>query len=101
MKLKPLSNHVVVQRSKVKRSKGGILLPDTAQEKPKEGKVVAVGPGKLNEEGEFESMSVKSGDEVLFPTYGGVQISESEMGQGDDMDLIIIREDEILAIIEK
>lgn len=93
--LKPLGNRVLVQRSKVKTSKGGILLPDTAQEKPKEGKVVATGPGKMNDDGAIEPMSVKVGDVVLFGSYAGTEVK----GITDEEEMLILAEDEILGII--
>ncbi len=95
-KLKPLGNRVLVQRSKVKTTKGGILLPDTAQEKPKEGKVIAAGPGKMNEDGSIESMSVKVGDTILFGSYAGTEVKD----MGDENEYLILSEDEILGIIE-
>ena len=95
IKLKPLGNRVLVQRSKVKTSKGGILLPDTAQEKPKEGKVIARGPGKINDQGEIEQMLVDVGDVVLFPAYAGTEVKNQEI----DEELLILSEDEILAVI--
>jgi chaperonin GroES len=96
MKLKPLGNRVLVQRSKVKSTKGGILLPDTAQEKPKEGKIIAAGPGKMNDDGELETLSVKVGDTVLFGSYAGTEVK----GMGEDEEYLILNEDEILAIVE-
>ena len=95
-KLKPLGNRVLVQRSKVKTSKGGIILPDTAQEKPKEGKVVACGPGKMNDEGQVEPMSVKIGDVVLFSAYAGTEVKSEE---AIDEELLVLSEDEILVIV--
>ena len=95
IKLKPLGNRVIVQRSKVKTTKGGILLPDSAQEKPKEGKIVAAGPGKLTDEGSLEPMSVKVGDVVLFGAYAGTEVKE----MGDEDQYLIMSEDEILAIV--
>ena len=96
MKLKPLGNRVLVQRSKVKSTKGGILLPDTAQEKPKEGKIIAAGPGKMNDDGQLEALSVKIGDTVLFGSYAGTEVK----GMGEDDEYLILNEDEILAIVE-
>lgn len=93
--VKPLGNRVLVQRSKVKTTKGGILLPDTAQEKPKEGKILAVGPGKMNDANELEAMSVSVGDVVLFGSYAGTKVE----GISDDEELLILSEDEILGII--
>ncbi len=95
-KLKPLGNRVLVQRSKVKTSKGGIILPDTAQEKPKEGKVVACGPGKMNDDGQLEPMSVKIGDVVLFSAYAGTEVKSEE---ANDEELLVLSEDEILVIV--
>jgi chaperonin GroES len=96
IKLKPLGNRLLVQRSKVKASKGGILLPDTAQEKPKEGKVIAAGPGKMNDDGEIEAMNVKVGDTVLFGSYAGTEVK----GNQENEELLILSEDEVLAIVE-
>ncbi len=96
MKVKPLGNRVLVRRSKVKTTKGGILLPDTAQEKPKEGQVLAVGPGKMNEKGQVEPMSVKVGDRVLFGSYAGTEVKGTS---NDDEEMLILGEDEILGII--
>lgn len=96
MKIKPLGNRVLVQRSKVKTTKGGILLPDSAQEKPKEGKVIAAGPGKANDDGAVEPMSVKVGDTVLFGSYAGTAVKD----MGDEDEYLILSEDEILGIIE-
>ena len=74
MKIKPLGNRVLVRRSTVKSTKGGILLPDTAQEKPKEGEVIAVGPGKMNDRGQIEPLNVKVGDRVIFGSYAGTEV---------------------------
>ena len=96
-KLKPLGNRVLVQRSKVKATKGGILLPDSAQEKPKEGKVIACGPGKTNDQGELETMSVKVGDTVIFSSYAGTEV---KINEGSDEEFLILAEDEIFGIKE-
>lgn len=95
MKLKPLGNRVLVRRSKVKTSKGGIILPDTAQEKPKEGEVVACGPGKMNDAGQLEPMIVKIGDTVLFSSYAGTEVK----GTDTEEEFLILSEDEILGIV--
>lgn len=95
-KIKPLGNRVLVQRTKAKTTKGGILLPDSAQEKPREGTVVAVGPGKLNDSGVLETVEVKVGDRVLFGAYSGTEIKE--VADKDD-ELLILAESEILGII--
>lgn len=95
VKLKPLGNRVLVKRSKVKTSKGGILLPDTAQEKPKQGEIVACGAGKVNDQGEIEPMAVKVGDTVVFPAYAGSEVKNQDLEE----ELLILSEDEILGII--
>ena len=92
VKLKPLADRVVVrpiEREKV--SKGGIVLPDTAKEKPQEGEVVAVGGGRLSEDGKRLPMDVKVGDIVIYAKYGGMEIKI------DDEELMILRESDILA----
>jgi chaperonin GroES len=93
---KPLGNRVLIERSKAQTTKGGILLPDSAQEKPKEGTVIAVGPGKIDDEGKTITMNVKKGDRVLFSTYSGTEVSST----GDDVQYLIISEDDLLGIIE-
>ena len=95
VQFKPLGNRVLIQRSKVKASKGGILLPDAAQEKPKEGKVIAAGPGKLNDDGKLEAMDVKIGDTVLFSSYAGTEVKSDTA----DDELLILSEDEILGVV--
>lgn len=92
-KIKPLGNRVLIKRSKAPTTKGGILLPDSAQEKPKEGTVIAVGPGKLDENGKRDTMQVKVGDLVLFSAYSGTEV------KGDDEELLIISEEEILGVL--
>lgn len=92
-RIKPLGNRVLVQRSKAQTSKGGILLPDTAQEKPKEGLIIAVGPGKIDDEGKKQPLNVKEGDRVLFSSYAGTEIKE------DDNDYLIMSEDDILGVL--
>lgn len=95
-KIKPLGNRVLVQRSKAQATKGGILLPDTAQEKPKEGKVLAVGPGKIDDSGNREQLSVKVGDFVLFSPYSGTEIKNNG---NENEELLILSEDDILGIL--
>lgn len=94
-KIKPLGNRVLIQRSKAQTSKGGILLPDSAQEKPKEGVVVAAGPGKTDESGKVEPLNVKVGDRVLFSSYSGTEVKHLS---GDD-EFLIMSEDDILGIL--
>jgi chaperonin GroES len=91
-KLQPLGDRVVIRPTKKEEmTKGGIVLPDTAKEKPQEGEVVAVGPGKLSEEGNRIAMEVKVGDRVIYARYAGTEIKV------DDEELIIARESDILA----
>jgi len=92
VKLQPLGDRVVVKPlPKEDVTKGGIVLPDTVKEKPQEGKVLAVGPGKLTDDGKRIAMDVKVGDVVIYAKYGGTEIKEN----GDE--LIILRESDILA----
>lgn len=96
MKVKPLNDRVLVLRiGEEEKTSGGIIIPDTAKEKPQEGKVVAVGPGKVNDEGKKIALDVKAGDKILFGKYSGTEIKI------DDVEHLIMREDDILAIIEK
>ncbi len=95
MKLKPLSDRVLIKRLEEEEvTKGGIIIPDSAKEKPIKGKVVAAGPGKTTDDGKTVAMSVKAGDTVLFSKYGGTEIKI------DGVDHLVMREDDILAIIE-
>lgn len=91
--IKPLGNRVLIKRSKAATTKGGILLPDSAQEKPKEGEVIAVGPGKIDENGVKETMQLKVGDRVLFSAYAGTEV------KNDDEELLILSEDDILGVL--
>jgi chaperonin GroES len=91
--IKPLGNRVLVKRSEKATSKGGILLPDSAQEKPREGTIVSVGPGKRNENGQIEAMSVSVGDRVLFSSYAGTEVKNI------DEEYLILSEDDILGIL--
>lgn len=94
-KFKPLSNRVLVKRSKVQTSKGGILLPETAQEKPKEGEVVSVGPGKADSEGQAQPLTLKAGDRVLFSSYAGTEVKSDD----ETEEFLIMSEDDVLAVI--
>ncbi len=96
--IKPLGNRVLIKRSKAKSTKGGILLPDSAQEKPKEGEVIAVGPGKISDRGVLETPSVRVGDVVLFGSYAGTEVKNSG---SEDEELLIMNEDEIMGILSK
>ena len=95
MNIRPLHDRVVVQRSDAQEEvRGGIIIPDTAKEKPQEAVVKAVGPGKLQENGERSPIDVKEGDRILIGKYSGNEIKI------DGEDFVILREDEILAVIE-
>lgn len=95
MKLKPLHDRVLVQRiEQTETTKGGIIIPDSAKEKPQEGKVIGAGPGKHDDQGKLIAMAVKAGDRVLFGKYSGSEVKI----EGEEY--VILREDEILAIIE-
>ncbi len=95
MSIRPLGDRVLIEQvEEVEVEKGGIIIPDSAKEKPQEGKVVAVGAGRRDENGKVIPMNVKKGDVVLMPKYGG---SEIKMG---DKEYQIVREDDILAIVE-
>ena len=92
IKLQPLADRLVVKPSqKEEMTKGGIYLPDTAKEKPQEGEVVAVGPGKMTDDGKRIPMDLKVGDKVIYSKYGGSEIKI------DDVEMIILRESDILA----
>ncbi|MFQ5876787.1 MAG: co-chaperone GroES [Acidobacteriota bacterium] len=94
MKVKPLYDRVLVKRVEPEEKvKGGIIIPDTAKEKPLEGKVVAVGSGRLDDDGKRIPLEVKSGDRVLIGKYAGTEIKI------DDVEHVIVREDEILGVI--
>ena len=95
MKLRPLHDRVIVKRIEgEERSSGGIIIPDTAKEKPQEGKVIAVGKGKVLENGKVSAMAVKEGDRILFGKYAGTEIKI------DGEEHLIMREDDILAIVQ-
>ncbi len=95
MKIKPLNDRVLVKRLEEEtKTKGGIIIPDTAKEKPAKGEIIAVGDGKLNDDGTRTPLQVKKGDKVLFAKYAGTEIKI------DDDEYLIMREDDILGIIE-
>ena len=94
-KVRPLYDRILVKRVELKEQvRGGIVLPDTAKEKPQEAEVIAVGDGKFNEKGDRIKLDVKKGDKVLIGKYSGTDIKI------DDIDYTILREDEVLAIVE-
>ena len=96
MKIRPLQDRIIVKRvEEEEKTKGGIIIPDTAKEKPIEGKVVAVGKGKVKEDGSVQPPDVKVGDRILFGKYAGTEIKM------DGEEHLIMREDDILGVIEK
>ena len=96
MKIRPLQDRVIVKRVKEEeKTKGGIIIPDTAKEKPIEGKVVAVGNGKRSEDGKVHKLDVKKGDRVLFGKYSGTEVKI----EGEEH--LILREEDILGVLEK
>ena len=96
MKIRPLQDRVIVKRvPEEEKTKGGILIPDTAKEKPQEGKVVAVGNGKVLENGTLVKPDVKAGDRILFGKYSGTEVKI----EGEEH--LILREDDILGVLEK
>ena len=96
MKIRPLQDRVIVKRLEeaVEKTKGGIIIPDTAKEKPQQGKVIAVGKGKVNEDGKVLPLDVKVGDRILFGTYSGSEIKI------DGEEHLIMREEDILGVVE-
>ncbi len=96
MKIRPLDDRVIVKQSEAEEvTAGGIVLPDSAQEKPQRGKVISTGPGKLLDSGERGALCVKKGDEVFYGKYSGNEV------EIDDVKYVILRETDILAILEK
>jgi chaperonin GroES len=95
MKIRPLQDRVIVQRlEEEEKTKGGIIIPDTAKEKPQQGKVIAVGKGKVNEDGKVTPLDVKVGNKILFGKYSGTEVKI------DGEDYLIMREEDILGVIE-
>ena len=95
MKIRPLHDRVLVERLEEKEvKKGGIIVPDTAKEKPQEAKVIAVGSGKVTDEGKKIPLTVKAGDKILFGKYSGSEVKI------DDKEYLIMREDDVLAVLE-
>ena len=96
MKIRPLQDRLIVKRvEEEEKTKGGIIIPDSAKEKPMEGKVIAVGKGKLLEDGKINPLDVKAGDRVLFGKYAGTEVKI------DGEEHLIMREDDVLGVIEK
>ena len=95
MNIRPLNDRILVKRLEEEgKSKGGIIIPDSAKEKPAEGKVIAVGNGRLNDKGERVKMELKAGDRILFSKYGGTEVKI------DGNDYLIMREDDVLGVVE-
>ncbi|HLE08043.1 MAG TPA: co-chaperone GroES [Thermodesulfobacteriota bacterium] len=95
MKIRPLHDRVIVRRlEETEKSKGGIIIPDTAKEAPVEGKVIAAGPGKRDEKGTLTPVDIKKGDKIIFSKYAGTEIKI----EGEDY--LIMREDDILGVVE-
>jgi chaperonin GroES len=96
MKIRPLQDRVIVKRleDEVEKTKGGIIIPDTAKEKPQQGKIIAVGKGKVNDEGKLTPLDVKVGDTILFGKYSGSEIKLN----GEEH--LIMREEDILGVVE-
>ncbi|MBT8366271.1 MAG: co-chaperone GroES [Deltaproteobacteria bacterium] len=95
MEIKPLNDRVLVVRvEEEQKTAGGIVIPDTAKEKPQEGKVIAVGPGKIGDDGKRTPLTVKAGDKILFSKYAGTEIKI------DGVEQIFMKEDDILGILE-
>jgi chaperonin GroES len=96
MKIRPLQDRVIVRRLEdaVEKTKGGIIIPDTAKEKPQQGKVIAVGKGKVNDDGKLTPLDVKTGDTILFGKYSGSEIKI------DGEEHLIMREEDILGVVE-
>jgi chaperonin GroES len=95
MKFKPLRDRILVKRIEQKeQKKGGLIIPDTAKEKPMEGKVIAVGSGRVNDEGQRLPLEIKAGDRVLFGKYAGTEVKL------DDVEHVILKEDELLGIVK-
>ena len=96
MKFRPLHNRVVVRRlESEERTKGGIIIPDTAKEKPQEGEIIAVGPGARDENGQIQALDVKVGDRVLFGKWSGTEV------RIDGQELLIMKESDIMGVIEQ
>jgi chaperonin GroES len=94
--VKPLGKRVLIKRAKAQTTKGGIYLPDTAQEKPREGEVIAVGQGKVSDEGKLDPVTLKVGDRVLFSTYSGTEVKHPS---DEDAEYLIIAEDDVLGVL--
>jgi chaperonin GroES len=93
--IEPLGNRILVKRAEMKMSKGKILLPETAQEKPRQGEVVAIGPGKMDEKGNLKKVNLHVGDVVLFSSYAGTEVKTED----DQSDFLIMSEDDVFGVL--
>src|SRR3989338_4300801 len=101
MKIRPLRDNILLEPLKEERKKGGIILPDTVEkDRPEKGRVLAVGPGKIDKDGKRIPMEVKKGDIVLFTKYGPNEIKVEDKKTGKEVEYLIAKEEDILAIIE-
>lgn len=94
MKIRPLQDRLIVKRTEERKTAGGIVIPETAGEKPQRGIVQAIGPGKVTSDGKLQSMSIKVGDEVLFGKYSGTEVKIA------NEDLLVMREEDVIGVIE-
>jgi len=94
-KIKPLGKRILVKRAEASVTKGGILLPDSAQEKPKQGEIVAAGPGAMQKDGSVTPLDVKVGDRILFGAFAGTEVKTDE-----EHDYLLMSEEDVLAVIE-
>jgi chaperonin GroES len=95
MKLRPLHDRILVERvEETEKTKGGIIIPDSAKEKPAEGKVIAIGKGRVGDDGKLIALDIKKGDRILFGKYGGAEVKI------DGEEYLIMREDDVLGVIE-
>ena len=95
MKIQPLSDRILVERIEAEeKTAGGIVVPDTAKEKPKEGKIISLGTGKLNENGEKQAFTVKEGDTILFESFAGTEVNI------DGKEYLVMKEDDVIGIIK-
>jgi chaperonin GroES len=92
-KIKPLGSRILVQRQEAETSKGGILLPESAQQKPKQGVVMAVGPGKVDDQGKHHPVELKVGDEILFSSYAGTEY------KAETQEFLLLNEEDVLAVL--
>ena len=95
--IKPLGNRVLVKRSQARTTRGGILLPETAKETSEQGEIIAVGPGKRDEEGQLQLMNIKVGDQILFGRYAGSEVPSD----GIESEYLILAEEDVLGVINQ